>query len=322
MHRRLTATLAGVALLTLLSGCALPLPIPKGPVKVSVPDGPLVAPSVGDCLGDMNGVDADWRSTVPCTDAHLYDIVAMAEWPGMSKALEGRSAANVFADINDFAPAAFVQGYWSWAHEFCAAATRDALGWGQLDPRFDALHVLPVGSWGFDMSLATRVDFTAGEHRTLCSIGWHEPRASRADLSIADDFVADATDATEECWITGTATMTPVDCADAHTDQSVLWFDARAAFGDAFLAPFDELDDADWDLASAMCSDLVSSVLPEVTDSLGVWATIRYPDQWDALGDADPEPDTWYLMDCVLGSFDGERFTGDLFDGGGVGIEA
>lgn len=321
MHRRLIATVATAALLTLLSGCALPLPIPKGPVKISVPDGPLVAPAVGDCLDDLNGVDADWRAGVPCTEPHLYDIVAIAEWPGMTKALEGRSAANVFADINAFASDTFVQSYWAWAHEFCAGATREALGWGRLDPRFDALHVLPVGSWAFDMSLATRVDFTAGEHRTLCSIGWYQPRAGRAGMTIADDFVADSTDATEECWITGSATMTPVDCAEEHTDQSVLWFDARAAFGDAYLAPFDELDDADWDLAASMCSDLVTSVLPDVTDSLGVWATIRYPDLWDELAEAGPEPQTWYLMDCVLGSFDGARFTGDLFDGGGAGIQ-
>jgi hypothetical protein len=321
VRRRLIAALASAALLTVLSGCALPLPIPKGPVKVSVPDGPLVAPSIGDCLEGMNGVDADWRSSVPCTDPHLYDIVAVAEWPGMADALDGRSAANVFADINDFAPSAFVQKYWAWAQEFCETATRDALAWGELDPRFDALHVMPAGGWGFDMSLATRVDFTAGEHRTLCSLGWHEEHATLPGMTVAEDFVADTTAATEECWVMGTAVTTPVDCAENHTDQSVLWFDARTAFGDAFLAPVDELDDADWDLASSMCVDLVFSVLPEVPESLGVWASIRYAELWDDLADAAPEPDAWYTMDCLLGSFDGERFTGDLFDGGTVGTE-
>ncbi|MFT4283899.1 MAG: septum formation family protein [Protaetiibacter sp.] len=321
MPRRALAALAVAALLTVLSGCALPLPVPRGPVKVSVPDGPLVVPAIGDCLDGMSDVDSDWRSTVPCTEPHLYDIVAIAEWPGMEKALAAESANDVFRELKAFEPDTFVTAYWEWAHDFCGSAVREALGWGELDARFDALHVLPVGAWAFDMSLATRTDFVAGEHRTLCSLGWREPHASLPGATLAEDFVADTTAATEECWVTGSATSTAVDCAASHTDQGVLWFDARAAFGDGFLAPPAELTEADWDLAYAMCADLVGAVLPEAPDSLGVWAWVRYPELWDALATASPERDTWYTMDCLVGDFDGGRFSGDLFDGAVAGTE-
>ena len=314
MPRRLIAALTGGALLALLSGCALPIPV--GPIPISHPDGPLVVPAVGECLESLNGRDADWRSSVPCTEPHLYDIVAIGEWPGMTQALDGRDPSRVFADINAYGTSALVEGYWAWASEFCETAARDALGWGGLDPRYGPLHVLPVGTWGFDMSLAARSDFVKGEHRTLCSIGWYEEHASAPGLTVAEDFFADATDATEECWIAGTATSTAVDCADAHTDQAVLRFDARAAFGDAFLRPVDEFDDEDWDLAYSMCVDLVSSLLPDLSESLGIWSWVRYPELWDPLASESPDPDTWYTMDCLVGSFDDERRTGDLLDAG------
>ncbi len=70
MHRRLTATLAGVALLTLLSGCALPLPIPKGPVEVPEPVPADAAVGVGSGYAAMTVRALDPDDRVSCGAAH------------------------------------------------------------------------------------------------------------------------------------------------------------------------------------------------------------------------------------------------------------
>ncbi|MCS0499265.1 septum formation family protein [Protaetiibacter mangrovi] len=321
MPRRLVAALAGVSLLAVLSGCAmpLPLPIPRGPGAAGTADGgpaaPAGAPVVGDCLDGMNGVDSDWGSHVECTRPHLYDVVAIDEWPGMDAAIDGATPARVFSAINGGSDDTFVSEYWGWAHEFCAAAVRDALGWGGLHPRYDDLHVMPAGEWGFDMSLAARSDFDAGEHRTLCSLGWFDEHARTTGATLPEDFVADAGAGTEECWVTDSTTADPVDCTEPHTDQTILWFDARSAFGDSFLAPETEFTDTQWQLVNATCADLVAPLLPTVPEGLTVWGWARYPEIWEDLADAPPVPDTWYTMDCLVGSYDGSEFVGDLLDG-------
>jgi hypothetical protein len=317
--RRLVAAIVAGALLATLSGCAtpLPLPLPPGPGAAggagAEPASPLVAPAIGDCLDGMNDIDSDWRSGVACSEPHLYDVVAIGEWPGMAAALADSTPSRVYAAIYGGADDEFVGEYWLWAHHFCETAVRDALGWADLDSRFDALHVMPAGDWAFDMSLATRADFSAGEHRTLCSVGWFDEHTGTG-ASLPEDFVADTGPATEECWVVE-STATPVACAAAHTDQTVLWFDARSAFGDGFLAPESQLDDTDWQLVYATCADLIASVLPELPEELGVWAWVRYPELWDELSTGGPEPETWYTMECLVGSYDGERFAGDLLDG-------
>lgn len=317
MRRVVTSAVAALALLAVLSGCSgafpLPLPIPPRPGGPST-ESPLVAPAAEECLDGTNGPDADWRSGVACTEPHLYDVLSIGEWPELDDTIAKNGAARVYRAINSGASESYVTAYWQWARNSCEAPARDAFGWGDLDPRFDELHVLPVGNWLFDMSLATRADFTAGEHRSLCSISWGEPRARASGDTIADDFRADTTTTTEECWLVG-STSTPTDCAAEHTDQAILRFDARAAFGDGFLAPESELSDTDWRLAYATCADLVSVVLPDIPVDLTVWAWASVPDQWDALADEAPAPGDWYTMDCLLGSEDGSRFTGDLLDG-------
>ncbi len=306
MTRRPLAALAAGVLLAALAGCAMPMPFPP-----SMPQGELVVPAVDDCLDGMNGLDADWRAKVPCTDDHLYDVVAIGEWPGMADAVAAGGARSVFRAITGSAGDGS-EPYWDWAIGFCSGAVREAIGWDSLDARFARLHVQPVGQWAFDMSLATDADFVAGEHRTLCSVGWYEEHARRAGTAFVDDFFGDTTPQTEECWTVDDADATPVSCAKDHTDQAVLWFDARAAFGDAYLLGPDDFDENRWNRANEVCFELVSRVLPGLSAELGVWAWMRYPEQWSDLADAGPEPGTWYLMDCLVGRYDGGPSRGDL----------
>ncbi|MFT4029466.1 MAG: hypothetical protein QM675_06285 [Protaetiibacter sp.] len=123
----------------------------------------------------------------------------------MAAAVAGSTPARVFDAINGFADDAFVSEYWVWAQAFCEAAVRDAIGWGELDPRFDTLHVMPAGEWALDVSLATRADFSAGEHRTLCSVGWFDEHL-RSGTTLPEDFIADSSWTARSPCSAGTAT--------------------------------------------------------------------------------------------------------------------
>ncbi|QEO09819.1 hypothetical protein [Protaetiibacter larvae] len=322
---RRTVLLIAIVVTVALTGCTT-VYIPLPPRQVVTPE-PVEAapesratPGIADCLDEMNGLDSDWTSLVPCTAPHLYDVVGIGEWPGMAEAIAQSDPGTVFSTIVAADSGELVDRYFSWADDFCSTALREAVGWSgpEIGNSFNALWVMPVGPWAVDRSLASRAAFVAGEHRTLCSLGWLESTREPAELTVRDVFSPDYPVEMRDCWIYGDDDTIEFSwCDEPHTDQTILSFDARAAFGIDFVKPMDQLSDADWQTASGVCDGLVSEVaLGFDRSTMYAWASI-FDDspEWEALDRYPPIDGARYFMSCLVSRNDNGLMRGDVMTG-------
>jgi hypothetical protein len=142
-------------------------------------------------LKENISVDADLTSVVPCTDPHLYDVVALETWPGMDDLLQDGDPAAVQHRLQ-LGATDDAEAYWTWSWDFCVDAIERAVGWadvklGITDDAGNALTTtkiaaLPGGQYLLDRSLADEATFAAGEHRTACSAAWVDPRGKQREL--------------------------------------------------------------------------------------------------------------------------------------------
>ena len=311
MVRRTMTVLAVIGCL-ILSGCSLSqLPLPFLPPRATLPE----VPAVGTCLADMNGYDSDRRSIVDCTESHLYDVVGSAEWPGMADAIEEKGGATkVFDLIIAQEPGSIVEDYWAWASTFCSTALRDTVGWSTTVT--DELWVMPVAAYAVDLSLASRADFAAGDHVTLCSAGWWDAVAYDSEISIESMLESEFPLETRDCWIATELSLEFAYCDQPHTDQSVLTFDGGAAFGIDFIRAPEVMSDEDWATVSDRCWELTSLLVPEFDDeTMYTWAAPSEGPAWDDLSSASADPDQTYFYSCGIAMADGSSFTGDIFGG-------
>jgi hypothetical protein len=307
---RQTMTVLALIGCLILTGCSLiPLPLPFGQSRGA---GASEVPEVGVCLADANGYDSDRRSVVECTEPHLYDVVGSAEWPGMDDAIadEGSEKA-VFDLIIANEPGSVVDAYATWANEFCATALRDTVGWSTRVT--DELWVMPAVAYQIDRSLASRSDFVAGDHVTLCSAAWWEPLAYDAGVTVASMLEAEFPLDTRECWVETEESFEFASCDEPHTDQTVLRFEGQAAFGIDFIQAPEEMTDDDWGVVSDKCWALASLLLPTFdADTMYTWPSAD-GEVWEELASADADPDQPYFFACDIAMYDGSSFTGDVF---------
>ena len=311
MVRRSMTVLAVIGCL-ILSGCsAIPLPLPFLPQRAPVAQ----VPAVGTCLADMNGYDSDRRSIVACTELHLYDVVGSAEWPGMAGAIEEEGGARkVFDLIIGQDTGSMVANYWEWATEFCSTALRDTIGWSTTVT--DDLWVMPAGAYGVDLSLASRADFLAGDHVTLCSAIWWESLAYDSEITIESMLESEFPLETRDCWVETELSLEFAYCDQPHTDQSVLTFDGQAAFGIDFIKDPEAMSDDDWMTVSDRCWELTRLLLPDFdSDTMYTWAAPSEGPAWDELASGTPDPGQSYFYSCGIAMHDGSSFTGDIFGG-------
>lgn len=313
--RRVSLVVMGVVALA-LAGCTslpfpLPLPIPPGAVS-----SPLTAPELGDCLDDVNGLDADWRSAVPCTEPHLYDVAAVAEWPHMADFVAELGAAEVFDLIVAYEPGPVVDAYSAWADEYCSTAIREAVGWSELAPQFDDFWVMPSGPWGVDRSLATRADFVGGEHRTLCALGWAEPTPLPSGVTLTGMFDPAFPVELRDCWVETSVEVLFAYCDTPHTDQTLLSYDIAAAFGTDFVQATETMSEDDWVATADLCSELLLQVAPGFDpETMYAWTGPDGSPVWTDLEDAPAADGSRYFVTCGIAKADGSSFTGDAFTG-------
>jgi hypothetical protein len=307
---RRTMTVAAAIGCLVLSGCSLiPLPLPFGPLG----GGALPpVPAVGVCLAEANGYDSDRRSVVECTEPHLYDIVGSAEWPGMADAIadEG-NAKKVFDLIIDHEPGPVVNAYDEWADAFCSTALRDTVGWST--PMTDELWVMPGVAYQVDRSLASRSDFVAGDHATLCAAAWWEPLAYDSGVTVESMLAAEFPLITRDCWVETEASLDFAWCDEAHTDQTILSFEGKAAFGIDFLRAPEEMTEDDWYTVSDKCWELATLLIPSFdSEIMYAWAGAD-GEVWEQLASSPADPEQRYFYSCGVAMNDGSSFTGDIF---------
>ena len=314
--RRVSLVVMGVVTLVLAGCTSLPFPLPL-PIPHGAESSPLTAPGLGDCLDDVNGLDADGRSSVPCTEPHLYDVVAVAEWPGMADAVADGGVRPTWQTItgNSYNADPAPDGYEAWAGPFCTQAIRELAGWDDVVIRGDSaaeLRLVPGGNFGVDYSLASLQDFEAGDRRTVCSVAWGEPIAMPTGVSIARLTTSGMPSEIRECyvWENGEA---PLDsgCTEPHDAQVILEFDARVPFDDYFISAPDS-EDA-YARIDHYCTDAIAAVFPQGNDEFYAWG---WPDfvNWELSSSGEPL-DRPYFVSCAISRLDGVPFTGDAFEG-------
>jgi hypothetical protein len=275
----------------------------------------------GACLESSHGRRSDRETIVPCTEPHRYDVVAVDEWPGMADAIAKLGARGVWETMTGdaYVPQAEPDGYRVWADRVCSDAVRDAIGWDSLSVRglgADELWLEPMGGFEIDASLAGRTEFDEGDHRTVCSIAWPAALAYPEGVTIERLTSSGMPSASRLCllFVSEDAWGSEVDCADPHTDQMILRFDARVALGEEFLVPEERFAPGAYDELSYFCTDAVDVVFEGGDPDFYAWGQTSTWPVW-SFDEADkPFPEWRYFVECAVSRYDGEEFTGDAFE--------
>jgi hypothetical protein len=316
-RRLLLAIAAGSALL--LSGCTLLTPIT---LQGSHADDTV---RVGSCLDGMNGNDSDRSAIVSCTDQHLYEVTGIAEWPGMAALIAAGDAGQVWDDLHASDGSGAGGDYLTWASRECQRAALDVLGISGLVVNGDTaldVRLTAGGGYGIDLSLGSRREFVAGDHRTVCSVAWYEdgpvPRSvtDPDGVGFAGYLGPGVPLSLRECWdIEGYV----VPCTRPHGYQVVAGFDGAGVFDPDIIdrTATGELTDDDYAVIDEFCAQLSDAlrpgkVAPPAAGFLGESTNAQAWDDYDGTVD----PDGGYFYTCLVRPNDTDsRLTGDLFDG-------
>jgi len=336
MRRVLTAA-AALLLAGLLAGCSallptllpfLPQPQPVSSPAPPPPDdtdpaepasGPL---AVGSCLDGTNGYDSDREELVGCAGPHLFDVVAIEEWPGMTAALATDDPGDVYDELYSEGGGA---DYWQWGSTTCAAAVRGVLGIDDVtvDGHTAAEMWLRIaGIYGVDISLASREAFVAGDHTTVCSAAWYHIQSRPSRITYPDGLgFADLLDPAfgpdwRECR---TVDYFTADCAQDHWGQTLAGFEGIDVFGADLIARVADgtATDADWMAADAFCEHLLDATLPPTANPEGLlrYADVGAGNGWDSY-DGSVDPAGGYVFDCIATApFDEQLLAGDVIAG-------
>jgi hypothetical protein len=320
VRRRLTAALASAALLTVLSGCVLPLPIPNGPVRPPDPveyldEGELTE---GSCLSSMNGI-ADDDDSVACTGSHVADVIAFVEWPGMDDLLAEWPTKTVWDEVSGYYAIRGIAGeYARWAAHACSDALRDLIGWDDIrvdGQTADDLNLLPGSTYEVLAAMGSAGVFSAGDHRTRCLASWYEPVSYDPGVTIADLAGPRFPSSARDCYLADDeGYLEFVPCELAHTDQTMISVDALVAFGSEVAADLlDYRNESTQEITARFCERAITAAYgPWDENQHWVWGGTLDSAQWSAVRDAAPDPRGTYPFGCYLSTYYGEVDRGDL----------
>lgn len=319
--RRTAPALAGIALLFLLAGCAL-LPIfpPLPGLPTAAP--PAVPLAVGSCLDARIDADSDRDALVDCDEPHLFEVTSIDEWPGMEAALAAKEPGAVWDAIHLVDGSGDSAEYGRWASFACNEAAQGTVGISDVEVdghTASDLRLRVGGTYGVDLSLASREAFVAGDHRTVCSMAWYDDLRRPRMVSgpaftelLHPGFPADR----RECW---SGDYSEIACDLPHAAQVLLAFDGLVAVGPDVIerAAMGEPTDEDWAAIDAVCEELLLQTLPFSADlgELGFLGDIVTGPAWDEF-DGSVDPDSGYFYACVaVGPEVDDKITGDVFEG-------
>jgi hypothetical protein len=209
--------------------------------------------------------------------------------------------------------------YRLWTDRVCSDAVREVIGWDELSVRgigADELWLEPMGDFEVDASLAGRTAFAEGDHRTVCSIARTEAIAFPQGVTIERLVSSGMPIETRQCWRfpTDEAWGSLVDCAEPHTAQMILRFDARTAFGDDFLMPEERFPPEAYEEFYDFCNAAVDAVFDGGDPDFYAWGQTSMWPTWSFDGADEPFAEWRYFVECGVSRVNDRDFTGDAFD--------
>jgi hypothetical protein len=273
----------------------------------------------------MNGYDSARTSLISCTEPHLFEVTGILEWPKMDAVLTGADPGKVWDTIHQSNGSGDGEEYISWASEACQGAAQELLLIDRIEidgHDAGALRLSVGGGYGIDLSLGSRDEFVAGDHRTVCSVAWYGggPRPRKVTTPEGLDFSDYAGPGFDleqrECW---DVEAYAVSCAEPHAVQSLVGFDGLEAYGEEIVAHMAEgkMSEEDYKVADAFCEKLLFETIPDSDglDDLGFLAEASASPAWDDYkGTVDP--DGGYFFACLAGPLEaGALMNGDVFAG-------
>ncbi|MEO5920152.1 MAG: hypothetical protein ABIQ01_03320 [Pseudolysinimonas sp.] len=312
--RRLTPAIAAVVVVMALSGC--------GPSSEE-----LGGVLEGSCLRSANGEHADPVSKVDCEEPHLFEVTSMGGWPGLGVAMAdaGGDAGDVWDAIHgldDSDDSTVAADFATWASRACAEGAQRTTGISEV--KVDGhtasdLWLRVGGTYGIDITTATRAAFIAGDQGTYCSLAWYDDSGAARLLAgrpfsqlLGPGFDLDR----RECWDVDDR---PTSCARPHAAQVLLAFDGLEAFGPELIARAASGVPTDLDRAAgdSFCAELLRQTLPSVaeTDEVGFVSEPAAGSAWDEY-DGTIDPRGGYFYACLaVGPQGGDLVIGDVMDG-------
>lgn len=267
-----------------------------------------VVPAPGQCVAkeksDLDGFAPDFTSVVPCTSAHVYEIVDALNVP--KKFLAGGSRAKRLERRTELdkstASSSLANEFHTYANRACRRSVLKATGLDAVNVNgLSALDagVRPVLLGANTLTGVSAPDqWAAGRHLIVCSMRYTEPvapgllgrlSAIRSSSSIPTYRSLLSKRYPAELRACGSYDsdnyLYAVLCSNQHNVELLFSYDAQAAFGKDLIKNINSLNptDSEWDLLSTPCTVMLQNVVgTDVDDDLD--GSVYLADDWGRSG--------------------------------------
>lgn len=283
-------------------------------------------PETGQCIGkeikDLDDLAPDFNDVVDCRKSHVYEIVEVIEVP--KQFLTGDTKADRRANRKELgtvkAESPLKTKYEQFASDRCGTETLKAVGLSKVgigSKTADEAGADPVMggalSW---LNLTPTANWNDGDAKLVCSIRYTKritttndvgpkPVRSKTELPAYADFLTEdfPVDRRQCVAYENRTERTLVPCDEEHFGEMFFSFDARKAFGDAFVKSVNLSDphDLNWAKISQICSDALPLLLGEDIDSELTAIAEAGAGGWDGTSD-------YYGVSCLVAPKHPEEF--------------
>lgn len=319
LRRAAVLSIGLLAVCLLAVGCTKSGTSSQAEAKAPTPEG-------GQCIGkeikDLDDLAPDFNDVVDCTKSHVYEVVDVIVVP--KQFLTGSTKADRAANRKELATvkdeSALKTKFEQFASASCGQATLKAVGPSKLriaGKTASSAGVDPVMGGALNwLNLTPTANWIDGDAKLVCSIRYTkhiittndvgpQPVEAKTELPAYADFLTKDFPLDRRQCVTydgkGQRPLTP--CDEEHYGEMFFSFDARKAFGDAFVKSVDLTDphDANWAKISRVCTDALPLLLGEDIDSQLTAVAEPGPGGWDGKSD-------YYGTNCLVAPKHAEEF--------------
>lgn len=302
---------AVVAVCLLTVGCTKTGTSPPSEVKTATP-------KAGQCIGeeikDVDDLAPDFNDVVPCTKPHIYEVVDVVAVP--KQFLKGKTEADRRANRKELATvkdeSALKTKFEQFASDRCGPATLKAAGLSKIriagKTASEAGADLVMGGALNWLNVSPAANWIDGDAKLVCSIRYTKhitttddvdplPVRSKSELPAYADFLTKDFPLDRRQCVTydDKEKRALLPCDQEHYGEMFFSFDARKAFGKAFVKSIDLADphDTNWAKIGQSCIATLPLLLGDDIDSELTAIAEPGPSGWDGIGD-------FYGINCLV----------------------
>ena len=283
-------------------------------------------PKVGQCIGkeikDLDDLAPDFNDVVDCTKPHVYEVVDVIDVP--KKFRKGSTKAERQANRTELATvestSALKAKFEQFASDRCGPGTFKAAGMSKLSiagksaSESDADLVMGGAlNW---LNISPTANWIDGDAKLVCSIRFTKhiittndvdplPVESKTERPVYKDFLTKDFPLDRRQCVTydGKGERSYIPCDEEHFGEMFFSFDARKAFGKAFVKSVDLTDphDPNWAKINTSCTDALPLLLGKDIDSQLTAIAEPGPGGWDGTGD-------YFGTNCLVVPKNAEEF--------------